>query len=634
MCGIVAIVTDPAQSGLASGQFDLRAAIETMTDTIVHRGPDDSGLALFPTDGVALGMRRLSILDISGGHQPMWDQEKRICVVFNGEIYNFAELRRQLTAAGHHFVTDHSDTEVIVHGFKQWGNGLFLRLHGMFAVAIWDTAHRRLTVARDRPGEKPLYLAPIPGGYAIASEMKALLTLDGVDRAIDPTALEQYLAFDFTVGPRTLLRGVHKLPAGHLATITATDCAIEPYWTLPVGVAGVDERPGHEVLRRLDHLLDHATSSMMVADVPVGLFLSGGLDSTTVGYYMRRHSDQVHSFSIGFEDPQFDESSYAQMAATALGTNHHREVFSEKRVRDLVPGVVDILDEPMGDQSVFPTYLLSTFTRRHVKVALGGDGSDEQLMGYRTYQALKVGWTLDAVPAAVRGPLAATARHLPDRLGPVRLVGKRFAERLDVPPVHRLLSYLGSFHGDARWVLAPEIAAQLPPSVFSEPAGLLVNGHHGSSAAEQVMAAYMRGYLQEDILVKVDRASMATSLEVRSPFLDVDVLDFLATVPPALKMRGLTRKYLLRRLMHGRIPEPIISRPKKGFGVPLDSWLRRSLAPLVREYLDPERVRREGVFATEAVQNLVETHLSGRANRGHELWLLLQFQMWRERWRV
>ena len=621
MCGIVAVIT--------SQQQDLAPVIQDMTECLAHRGPDDSGVCVLPGTGAALGMRRLSIIDVAGGHQPMWNARRDVGLVFNGEIYNFAALRRELTALGHHFVTDHSDTEVLVHGYERWGEGLFERLHGQFATVIWDDRRRRLVIARDRAGEKPLYVAEVPGGYAIASELKAILRYPGICRQVDAVALEQYLAFDFVLAPRTMLRGVHKLPAGHYGIVTSEGYTTTPYWQLDVTTTVRDELPA---LVHFDALLDHAVSSMMVADVPVGLFLSGGLDSTTIGYYMRRHSDDVQSFSIGFDDPRHDETRYARLAAKHLGTRHHLEIFTEQRLRDLVPNIPTLLDEPMGDQSIFPTYLVSTIARKQVTVALGGDGGDEFLMGYRAYQSMKPTWITDGLPLPLRRGMAGVARSLPDRVGPLSLRGKRFVDRLDQPPAERLLARLGSFRGNARPVLSAEVRRQLPDSPFAGTQQLVNGGGQVATPANQTLLTYVRGYLQEDILVKVDRASMAASLEVRAPFLDVAVMEFLGAVSPSLKLHGMTRKYLLRRLMDGRIPTEIIRRPKQGFGVPMGDWLRGALSPLLREYLTPERLAAGGLFEPAAVSTLVEDHLSGRAERGHQLWLLLQLELWRERW--
>lgn len=622
MCGVAALIT---RAGT-----DLRPRIEAMTETLVHRGPDDFGYAVIPEDGVALGMRRLSILDLECGQQPMWNERRDIAVVFNGEIYNFAPLRRELESLGHRFATDHSDTEVLVHGYEEWGRGLPRRLRGMFAFVVWDGRQRRLFAARDRTGKKPLYVAEIPGGYALASELKALLELRELDRSVDITALEQYLSFDYVLGSRTILKRVRKLLPAHSAVLTATGWNAERYWTPCFERSRASEA---ELAARLDAALDEAVRLRMVADVPVGLLLSGGLDSATIGWYMRRHDDEVHSFSIGFEEDRFDESRYAALAADHLGTRHHLEVFSQARVRELVPRVIDILDEPMGDQSIFPTYLLSKVVRQSVKVALGGDGSDELLMGYRAYQALKVSWYFDRIPLPLRRAVAASARRAPARVGGVPLRGVRFAGRLDRRPAHRLLSHLGSFKGDARWILAPELRRELGPSPFREADEALLDGVAKELAPpEESIAAYLHGYLPSDILVKVDRASMAASLEVRSPFLDAVVVDAALAIPPGLKLRGMTRKYLLRRIMRGRIPDELIDRPKLGFGVPLNTWLRESLAGDVREALAPDRVTDAGFFDPTAVSRLVEEHMSGHADRGLELWLLWQFELWRERW--
>lgn len=623
MCGIVGLIT--------SGEIDLETTIRRMNATLRHRGPDDAGVAVLPGDGVALAMRRLSILDLESGHQPQWTEDGRCCVVFNGEIYNFMALRRELAACGHRFATDHSDTEVLVHGYEEWGTSMFPRLNGMFAVAIWDGRRKCLVVGRDRAGEKPLYVARLPHGYALASELKALLQLPELSRELDLVALEQYLSFDYVLGPRTMLAGVEKLPAGNVGTITSQRYQHEPYWTIRFHENGA---PEPEALEKLDQVLDRSVASRMIADVPLGLFLSGGVDSSTIGYYMRRHSDDVHSFSIGFEEKTFDESRYAQLAAEHLGTHHHLEVFSQQRILDLVPRIAEILDEPMGDPSIFPTHLLSCFARGHVKVALGGDGSDELFMGYKAFRALKAAWSLDWIPLPARRGIASVARRLPHRVGPVPLRGVRFAGRLDRSTPERLLSHLGSFKGDARWILSPEVRMALPADVFAEPRDRLLDGRvsTGPSPANQSVAAYLSGYLQEDILVKVDRASMATSLEVRAPFLDPDLIELLLGVPASLKLRGMTGKYLLRQLMRGRLPDEILDRPKMGFGVPISCWLRDSLAPLVRERLSPAALAGSGVFDTAAVTRVVDEHLSGRGDRGLELWLLLQFELWRDRW--
>lgn len=603
--------------------------IQAMVASLIHRGPDDEGIAEFPEDGAALGMRRLSILDIAGGHQPMAEEAGRYCLVFNGEIYNYKELWQELVQTGHRFQSDHSDTEVIVHGFEEWGGSLFRRLNGMFAIAIWDRWEKRLTLARDRAGKKPLYLGRLKGGgWVFGSEVKALLLHPDLDRSIDFSAVEEYLAFDFVVGPRTVLRSVQKVPAGHIVSVDEFAVHREAFWLPSFSPV---QRSTAEIIEEFDELLDRAVRIRMVADVPVGLFLSGGLDSTTIGYYMARQRSNVRSFSIGFDDPAFDESKEAQTAASYLGTQHELHMFTQEQVRDLVPAVTDLLDEPMGDQSIFPTYLLSLIARPHVTVALGGDGSDELFMGYRTYQALKVAWLLDRWHLGAIG--GAIGRRLP-RSGPGAIArARRFAAFLDHSPEERLLGRLGSFGGDSRWAFAPEVRDSLRLSVFEEPQREFTRflpGDH--SAADRTIGAYLRGYLQEDILVKVDRASMAASLEVRSPFLDPAIIDFACSLPASVKLRGMNRKDPLRRLMRGRIPDHIIDRPKRGFGVPLSAWLRDSLAPLVEAYLGADRIRAGRLFDEQAVATIIKRHRAGGEEAGNQVWLILQFELWRERW--
>jgi asparagine synthase (glutamine-hydrolysing) len=582
---------------------------------------------VFEDGGAALGMRRLSIVDLEGGHQPMWSDDKRYCLVFNGEIYNAPELRSELVALGQRFRTDHSDTEVLVHGFARWGHSLWRRLNGMFAVVIWDRERRVLLAARDRLGKKPLFIARCAEGYALGSELKAVLQAPGVSREVDLVALEQYLTFDYVIGPRTMFDGTQKLPGGHYAELTHTACEVSAYWrpeTEP-------RRPAHGAVEELDRLLDDAVQRRLISDVPLGLFLSGGLDSSTVGYYMRRHAERVHSFSIGFDEADFDESHFSALAASALGTRHHLEIFSQNRLQDLIPKVATILDEPMGDQSILPTYLLSTFTQSSVKVALGGDGSDELLMGYNTYVPLKVAWTLDRVPGLTR-TMAEAARRCPSSVARRGPRGLKFARQLDRSPASRLLSVLGHFSGDARWVMSNDACQQLPMSVFDEPARGFLGGRNRRLGSDATVLAYLRGYLQEDIMVKVDRASMATSLEVRSPFLDPQVVEFALRLPANVRLRGRTGKYVLRQLMTGRLPEEILRRRKAGFGVPLNTWLRESQRDLVVDYLSPSRLRAQNLFDADAVAGIVEEHLTCRVDRGHQVWLLLLFQLWHERW--
>jgi asparagine synthase (glutamine-hydrolysing) len=624
MCGIAGIVTSPAW------ESNLAKTIERMVDAMRHRGPDGSGTAIFPSRGVAIGMRRLTIIDLLGGRQPMRNEDGRYHVVFNGEIYNAPHLRTELLAQGHVFVSDHSDTEVIVHGFEQWAHELFPRLNGMFAIAVYDDWTGTVTLARDRMGEKPLYVARVPGGFAFASEMKAILRHPGVSKEIDPVAMEQYLGLDYILGPQTILRQVSKVPAGHWATLKDGQYSTQSYWC-----PSTEKLPlcDDDLVERFDELMDNAVAFRLQADVPLGLFLSGGLDSTAVGHYMRRHVNNLESFSIGYEHPDYDESRFASMAAEHLGTKHHLEIFSQDRIKSLVPEIATILDEPMGDQSIFPTFLLSLAASRRVKVVLSGDGSDEMLMGYHGFRPLQAAWMLDRLNPACGRVGATLARKLPDHLRSTDLKRVRFVQNLDRSPVQRMLANLGSLRGTPRWLLSEETREHLNGALLhSAEARLMKELPLGLDAADQSILAYVRGYLQEDVLVKLDRASMAASLEVRAPFLDPDLVDFMLAVPSRMKMKKGTGKYLLRRAMRGRIPDEIIDRPKLGFGVPVNAWLRESLRPVVEECLARDRVRAQGLFDPDAVDSVVRDHLSGARDRGHQLWLLVAFQLWHERW--
>ena len=617
MCGIAGIVSFVAPPDEA----DVRGMVASMR----HRGPDEDGFSS-PDNFCSLGMCRLSIVDLAGGHQPMWDERRRYCIVFNGEIYNHAHLRELLIQRGHAFTTDHSDTETIVHGYEEWGPEVFSRMDGQFAVAIWDREERELVVARDRVGEKPLYVARAGDQWLLASEMKALLSVTTLDRDVDPEAVRQYLAFDYVVSPRTILRSVQKLSAGHIGRISADGFASEPYWTLDFKPR---QLPIAAAVERLDTILERAVRSRMVADVKVGLFLSGGIDSAAVGYYMTRSSKSVEAFTIGFDQPGFDETNYARASAKALGVDHHVEILSESVVLGLIPRVVEILDEPMADPSVIPTHLLSSFARQQVKVALGGDGSDELLMGYRTYQALKVYAQLDRLPALARRSMAKAAHVLPDR---GRLAkARRFGTALDLAPETRLMLRLGSFGALADQLLAHRLREELSDSSDLVPVEL--RSRDGAIGwAERSIATYVRGYLQEDILVKVDRASMAASLEVRAPFLAPELIEFLASIPATIKMPGLTRKALLRRVMRGRIPSEVIDRPKQGFGAPLDAWFRGPLAQLAERHLSRDAVSDAGLLDAQLVAKMLLAHKTRRADYGRQLWSMLGLQMWSSHW--
>ena len=556
----------------------------------------------------------------------MWSEDEKVCVVFNGEIYNAEVLREELVAAGHAFRTDHSDTEVLVHGYEEWGEQLPCHLDGMFAFLIWDRRRRDFFLARDRFGEKPLYVGRTGRGWIVASEIKSLLAFPGLRRALDIDGLAEYLSFDFAVAPRTLLADVSKIGPATAGFISAeAGLRTWRYW-----VANPIEVPRDEPdqLVELDRLLNEAVRTRLVSDVPVGLFLSGGLDSSTVGFYMCRHAKRVVSFSIGFEEASYDETAYARLAAERLGIEHHVEKLSQQRVLDLLPSIVDILDEPLADQSVLPTYLLSLFTRRHVKVALGGDGSDEIFMGYKAYLLMKAAWL---TPRPIAAVASSFARLMPAEAA-VKVKGAALVRDLRLSPRQRLLSHLGAFKGDGRFVLAPGLRRRVGDPLSNVLPSLQAGVPDGAAAHDETARAYLETYLANDILAKVDRASMAASLEVRAPFLHPGLASFGLSLPAKQRLRGMEGKYLLRRLMDGRLPAELVSRQKMGFGIPIDAWFRGDLAALARDALDPVRVRERGIFDETVVSRLLAEHSSGRRNHGRRLWSLVQLELWLQRW--
>jgi len=626
VCGIVGNVVARAD------RTPDRAVLARMNDRIAHRGPDDDGV--FVRGPAGLAMRRLKIIDLATGHQPMAGEEGRVWVVFNGEIYNYHELREGLAARGHVFTT-RSDTEVIVHAYEERGLASLGDLAGMFAFAIWDAPARTLVLARDRLGIKPLYYAVLPDQIVFASELKALLEHPAIERTLDLTALSRYLAHEYVPAPHSILRAVRKLPAGHWLTYTDGRVKLEPYWDVQFqGDRGIGAAEAAEALRGA---LDRSVKQHLVSDVPLGVFLSGGIDSSAVAAFAARHfPGRLKTFSIGFEDPSFDETAQARRVARALGTDHQEEILNPRAALDLVARLPELLDEPLGDASFLPTYLLSRFTRRSATVALSGDGGDELFAGYPTYQAHRLASALELVPRWVRRRLVCPAvERLPVSLDNLsfdfRL--KRFVEGMDFAPVDRHAAWLGSFTPDEqRGLFTQDALARMeaPPSyaAFHE----MLSHAPSASELERMLYLDLKGYLGEGVLAKVDRASMACSLEVRVPLLDHRVVELAASLPMRLKLRRLTTKYVLKRALSGVLPHDVLVRPKKGFGVPLGRWFRGALAPLLRDACAPDVVRRAGLFRPDAVERLLAEHADGRRDHRKKLYTLLAFQLWASRY--
>jgi asparagine synthase (glutamine-hydrolysing) len=561
-------------------------ALRAMAGRLEHRGPDGEGLLEDAADGVHLAQRRLAVIDIAGGYQPMLTRDGELCIVFNGEIYNFAELRAELQREGAQFVTDHSDTEVLLHAWRRWGRQMFERLNGMWALAIHDRGRRELILARDRFGKKPLYYHAGKEVFAFASELSALRLHPGVPDRRSDEAVRKYFAYGFIPAPLSLLADVFKLPAGHFLTLNLANRQplVERYWQYePAPEPGLGEGAEDALAEALLEKLDRAVARRLVADVPVGAFLSGGIDSSTVAALALRHTGpaQLKTFSIAFDDANFDESPYARQVAQHIGAAHQVDSCTVEGMRDSLPALLAALDEPIADASLLPTYLLCRYARRHVTVALGGDGADELLAGYDPFRALRHARRYQRwVPPALHGAINAVVARL--------------------PVSHRYMSFdfrlkralRGAGYTPELWLpvwmspLAPAELGELldepidPESLFSE----AVSAWQRSSGADDVDRAtcfYVDLYLQDNILTKVDRASMLNSLEVRSPFLDIEVVDFLRRLPSHFKLRGGVSKWLLRRATQKLLPQNIISRRKQGFALPTGRWFEQGLLPPV-----------------------------------------------------
>ncbi len=633
MCGICgAAWTDPARA-LAAG--DLAA----MVARLEHRGPDDAGT--YRDDHAALGFRRLSIVDLPGGHQPLANEDGTIWTVFNGEIYNFPALRRRLEARGH-TLRSAGDTEVLVHLYEDEGPAMFGLLRGMFALAIWDAPRRRLVLARDRLGQKPLVYRRDAGRIAFASELKSLLALPEADlpRRLDPLALDRYLAYGYINHPSTILEGVYKLPPAHYAVWREGHLELTRYWD-PNWDLELD-RTAAEDAEALRATLDEAVREQMVADVPLGAFLSGGVDSSIVVGLMQRASTRpVQTFSIGFGDPAFDETRYAELVAKALGTEHHAFTV-EPRAWETLPALAQQFDEPFADSSALPTWHVARETRRHVTVALTGDAGDELFAGYDRYRAVALAAWLDRLPGAPRAFLGGpVARALPASVRaktPLRRV-RRLLEGIGQAPEARYLRWVGMFDETARASLYSDefldhlgrAAAHRPEE--ADPASVLARAFAAAPGRDPVTRASivdLLTYLPGDLLAKVDLASMGHGLECRSPFLDHRVVELALAMPirRKLRLRGGRSKVVLKDAFADLLPPEIRRRPKMGFGVPIDRWFRGELKDELRAVLlDPVALNR-GLFRPEAVESLIDEHLTSRRDHAYRLWALLMLELW------
>lgn len=621
MCGIVGFI------GKGSGEI-----LHLMTNSIAHRGPDDEGF--FIKDNVFLGHRRLSIIDLKTGNQPMFNEDGSIAVIFNGEIYNFQDLKKRLS--GHLFKTS-CDTEVIVHGYEEWGELIFEKLNGMFAIAIWDGKNKKLILGRDRFGEKPLYWADLPDVFIFSSEIKAIYQHPLFKKEIDFSSLGKYFFYEYIPSPHAIFKGVKKLEPGHLLTFKNAKIESRPYWHMEFGDPRAEIADEENALKNLEEKINQSVKEKLVSDVPLGIFLSGGIDSSTIAYFAQKNSSRpIKTFSIGFEEKSFDESRWARLVAKRLGTEHHERIFSLQEMRDLIPLVFNKLDEPLADASILPTYLLSKTAREKVTVALGGDGGDEFWLGYPTFLAHRIFPIFNSPPNFIKNNLF----NFFVSLLPVSFENfsldfkvKKFLSGINInDDILRNQVWLSAFKPDELLNLfTPEIHRDIKNRI-TEDIKKVSDENTGKSKWQLLVYAYAKHYMGEDILAKVDRASMMNSLEVRSPFLDHELVSFINSLPDNLKFKGLTSKYLLKKLMARHIGEDIVSRKKKGFGIPIAQWLGGDLRKELEDLLSEKKIKKQGIFNYPYIKKITEEHFDRRQNHRQKLWSLFVFQKWYDRW--
>ena len=599
-----------------------------MGDALAHRGPDASGTHLSPDGRVGLSHRRLSILDLSpAGAQPMFSADRSLVLSFNGEVYNFREIRAELEGKGHAF-RGGSDTEVMLAAFREWGvDAAVRRFIGMFAFALWESGTRKLYLVRDRLGIKPLYLARLPGMLLFASELKAVLAYPDFPREVDRSALQYFLEFQYVPGPHAIYRNVEKVLPGHIVEIDQDgEITDRLYWDLfdHWGKAEGRARTEGECEEELSALLDSSIRYRMISDVPLGAFLSGGIDSSLVVALMRKAaSGPVKTFSIGFRESGYDESPHARAVAAHLGTDHQEKICTPREAQALVRRIPDAYDEPFADSSAIPTMLVSEFTRRHVTVSLSGDGGDELFCGYPRYAWVRQGNVVRGIPGFLRRPLCSLLSRVP-----IHKVQRGAESVLYDDAAEMYFHTVGVFERRRLGEIVPEVVDDAHLSYFRT-----FRDPRCGGIVERAMATDIKTYLVDDILTKVDRASMAYSLEARVPLLDHRIVEFAAGLPMEHKVHGGGTKHLLRKILYRHVPREMIDRPKMGFGIPVNRWLRNELRPLLSEYLNEERVRREGFLRPAGVERVVREHLSGHRDHQYRLWALLVFAMWLERYR-
>ncbi len=622
MCGIVGTVSP------ATSQAEIEMLLRQMNDQIHHRGPDEDGF--FVAGPVGLAMRRLSIIDLAGGTQPVYNETRTVVTVFNGEIYNYRELTAELQQRGHSFTTN-SDTETIVHLYEEMGEECVHALRGMFALAIWDARRHQLFVARDRLGIKPLYYTQVGDQLLFASEIKALLQHPGVEARLDPTALGQYLSLKYVPAPQTLFAGISSLPPGHSLIWNERGVTIQPYWRLQF-VDGTNDSFSERVYaERLDELLKESVNLHLRSDVPFGAFLSGGVDSSAIVALMSQIlPDPVKTFSVGFSSSvgESDELPYARLIAQRFQTDHHEVIVEAADFIDLAEKVIWHLDQPIADQATFATYMLSTLAAQHVKMVLTGEGGDELFAGYARYAGDRFSPYLRNLPA----PVKATALALSQRIPGMRRGKLALYALLQPDEARRLVNWFPLFNDDMHAAL---ISDSLKERIGTTTAATRYADHLRATNAKtplnRMLAVDTQYWLPDYLLLRGDKLTMAASLEARVPLLDHKVVEFAASVPPHFKLNGWTRKYLLKQVSRGLLPNEVIDRKKAGFPIPIGHWFRHEARHFIHDLLAPDTVQRRGLFKPAYVATLLREHDSGFADHSALLWGLSSIELWQQR---
>ncbi|KKR75680.1 MAG: Asparagine synthetase [Parcubacteria group bacterium GW2011_GWE2_40_8] len=607
-----------------------REDLENMISAIKHRGPDNDGV--FLVGNVGLAHARLSIIDLSEwGRQPMFNNDKTIGIVFNGEIYNFEELRNELVRIGYKFKSN-TDTEMIIYLYEKFGESCFEKLNGMFAIGLYDFRLRKLILARDKMGKKPLYWGIFGNTLIFGSELKAIMGHRVFKKELNLEAVNKYLTYEYVPTPHSIFKNIYKLEPASYLVYQNKEIKKTKFWEIEFNDSDISL---DEAIARLDEKINESVRLRMVSDVPLGVFLSGGLDSSTIAYYAQKNSSRkIKTFSVSFEEKSFDESKYAQKVSDILGTEHHNQLLTANNLIETI-STTDLIDEPIGDASIVPTYLLSKHARNYVIVALGGDGGDELFAGYPTFQAGVLADIYEKIPALVRKNFLEKIIHkIPetDNNFSLGFKLKTFVKGMSGDKNYRHHRWLGSFYKEEKEKLFKrEIWNEIGTKKYFEEIDYYLKNIKAEDCRNKMLGLYMRTYLMDGVLVKADRASMKNSMEVRSPFLDPNLVELANSLPFSFKLKGFTTKYILKKLMEDKLPGSIVYRKKKGFGIPLSRWLRNELKEFCDGLLSEEKIKNQGLFNYDYIAKLKLEHFDENKDNRKKLWTLMAFMIWYER---